>query len=124
MATWDEVQAACAPVLADLERTHPGEARLERDTGDLPMPAEGWLRDTRTGSATGVFLLDGTPLEQVLDATEKIQEAAFDVVWGAWPECPEHPHGHPLTVQERDAAAVWVCDRTGQAVARVGELPG
>ncbi len=115
---------ACAPVLADLERTHPGEARFERDTGCFPMPAEGWLRDVRTGAATGILLVDGTPLEQVLDATGKLQDAVVDVLWGAWPECPDHPNGHPLTVDERHGAAAWVCDRTGRVVARVGELPG
>jgi hypothetical protein len=120
-ATWEAVQGAIAPVLADLERTRPGCVRLERVDGEEGIVA--WLYDSETDSGTGLWLgAEADPLEAVFDMASCVQEVAMEVLWRAWPECPQHPNGHPLELDEADGAAVWVCPETGNTIATVGEL--
>jgi hypothetical protein len=115
------VQIAIAPVLADLERTRPGCVRLERVDGEEGIVARLW--DTETGSGTGLWLDDGVePLHAVLDMADCVQEVAMEVLWRAWPKCPQHPNGHPLELDVADDAALWACPETRVIIARVGEL--
>jgi hypothetical protein len=107
-------------VLADLDRTHPGRCRLvPHDDADFPA----FLHDPADGMAIGIRMIVGDePWASVLGMTEQIQEAAFELVWSPWPECPDHPNGHPLEPDVREGAVVWMCARGGRVVSRVGEL--
>ncbi|SEO42907.1 hypothetical protein [Trujillonella endophytica] len=113
--------AACGPALADLERTRPGAVRVTWQDGPEPLL---WLQDEATPSAVGVWVtgIAGSP-EEVRELTERVQDAAVDLLWGAWPECPDHEGGHPLAAEVHDGAVAWACPRTGRVVAPVGELP-
>ena len=107
-------------MLADLERAHPGRCRLTPND-DVDFPA--FLHDPEDGMAIGIRMIDGRePWESVLGVTEQIQEAAFELVWSPWPECPDHPNGHPLEAGVREGTVVWTCARGGRVVAAVGEL--
>ena len=55
-ATRDAFEAAIAPVLADLDRQHPGLFRLAIEPEDSDLQAWLWEGD---GSGTGVYLDDG-----------------------------------------------------------------
>jgi hypothetical protein len=132
VATWDEMQAACVPALADLERSRPGLLRLgpppEGMTAVDPwgndVPSL-WLWET-ADQGTGLWL--GEPEEDpsgaLFRASEAVQEAAIEALRGAWPECPDHPDTHPLELHEAGDRPAWACPVTGRSVAPVGELPG
>lgn len=58
---------------------------------------------------------------------DQIQEAAVEALpsmgrAAVWPECPDHPNGHPLQAIVFDAAAVWTCPRTGHHISEIGRL--
>jgi hypothetical protein len=122
-ARWEEVEAAAAPVLADLERARPGCVRLEQFAED--DGPEALLRDTQDGSGTGIYLGDShkQAWEAVLHMTAEMQDVAFEVFWRPWPECPQHPNSHPLEPDESQGLVVWTCPASGDVVAPVGELP-
>jgi hypothetical protein len=128
----EELRAACAPALADVERSRPGLLRLgsapDMRPGMNPWgnPIDGlwlWGADGRAG--TGIWLGEPgeTPVDAAFRVTEVVQEAAIHAVHGAWPDCPDHPDGHPLEVATADDVAVWLCRVSARVVARVGELP-
>jgi hypothetical protein len=100
VASWEDLRKACAPALADLERTRPGVLRLGPAPDGVPAVdpwghdvSSLWLWDTDGGSGTGIWLgePDEDPPWALLPATEVIQSAAIEAVHGAWPECPDHP---------------------------------
>jgi len=39
-----------------------------------------------------------------------------------WPICPLHPNTHPLEARADHSTAAWICPKTNEPVARVGEL--
>ncbi len=121
-ASWTAVQAAAAPVMSDLERSAPQSVRLE-PCHDVDGP-EAWLLDADGGDGTGLSLRDGHagPLQAVLFMTEQIQGAAFELLWRTWPECPDHPDGHPLDSDEDAGRPVWRCPTNGRVIAEVGSL--
>jgi hypothetical protein len=130
VASWQDLRAACAPALADLERSRPGVLHLGPAPDGIPAVdpwgndvAELWLWDTG-GAGTGVSLgePDENPSWALVRVTEVIQEAAIEAVHGAWPECPDHPDRHPLE-PGGDEVLVWTCPVSGRAVSKVGELP-
>jgi hypothetical protein len=132
VASWDEMQEACGPALADLERSRPGLLRLGPRPESAPF-ADPWGNDVASlwlwdigGQGTGVWL--GEPEEgpsaALFRASEAVQEAAIEAVHGAWPECPDHPASHPLELHEAGARPAWACPVTGRSVAPVGQLPG
>jgi hypothetical protein len=131
VATWEDLREACAPALADLERSRPGVLRPGSAPGSAPAVdpwgndvSSLWLWEAQGGSGTGIWLgdPDEQPWEAVLRATETVQDAAIDAVWGAWPECPDHPDSHPLTPDLAEEVAVWTCPATRRRVSKVGEF--
>lgn len=131
VASWADLREACAPALADLERSRPGLLHLGPAPDGVP-PVDPWGNDVsilwlwETGGRAGTGIWLGDPDEQlwqaVLRATETVQEAATDAVWGAWPECPDHPDSHPLDPLLTDGVPAWVCPASRRTVSRVGEL--
>ena len=131
VTSWEDLRKACAPALADLERTRPGGALGPAPDGVPSVDPWGhdvsslWLWDTDGGSGTGVWLgePDEHPSWALLRATEVIQSAAIEAVHGAWPECPDHPHSHPLEAGRRRGRSL---DLPGQGSLgrQGGELPG
>jgi hypothetical protein len=119
---WDELRAAAAPVLADLDRTRPGCVRLELEV-EASDYTEAWLWDTEAGSGRTFGLRRGEDFTNaVLEVTGQVQEIALDVLWRAWPECPQHASGHPLDADILNKAVVWRCGVSGKVIAQVGEL--
>ncbi|NRQ39890.1 hypothetical protein HII36_49890 [Nonomuraea sp. NN258] len=82
------------------------------------------------GTGMGVRIpRDGDLAEQLADVADQVQEWAVHALWmeglpAVWPECPEHPGGHPLAAVVEGDTAVWACPRTRTVVAPVGSLPG
>ncbi|MFF9894144.1 MULTISPECIES: hypothetical protein [Streptomyces] len=80
------------------------------------------------GSGLGVSVPAGVgPAEQVAELAEQVQEWAVEALAArllpaAWPECPDHPRGHPLEARVVGEVAVWSCPRSGRVVAPVGAL--
>src|SRR4051812_20010325 len=111
------MEAACAPALADLERSRPGLLRLGPPPDSAPAVdpwgnavSSLWLWETG-GQGTGVWIgdPDEDPSWALFRASEAVQEAAIEAVRGAWPECPDHPGSHPLELHETGSAPAWVC---------------
>jgi hypothetical protein len=132
VATWEEMEGACRPALADLDRSRPGLLRLGPRPESLPAVdpwgndgASLWLWDTG-GQGTGVWLgePEEAPSAALFRACEAVQEAAIEAVHGAWPECPDHPDSHPLELREAGNRPAWACPVNGRSVAPVGELGG
>jgi hypothetical protein len=119
------VDRALAPVMADLERQHPGLLRVVPEQNSPGLDA--WLFD-RDGGGTGLYLDSGSGrLDAVLDMTAQVQEVAIEAVWrltgtGAWPECPAHPDRRPLDFGEHDGRVYWYCPHDGHVVSEVGRL--
>jgi hypothetical protein len=130
VTTWEELQAACRPALADVERSRPGLLHIGPPPEGAPA-TDHWGNEVpllflwdRHRSGTGLWL--GHPGEEFSDAlyraSEVIQEAAIEAVHGAWPECPDHPDSHPLELHEAGTELTWACPAGGRRVATVGEL--
>ena len=125
-ATRAAFEAAIAPVLADLERQHPGVLRLAIEPEESAL--QGWLWD-QDGSGTGVYLGDGwdSPVDASVELADKVQEAAIEAVWsatgrGTWPVCSEHPDGAPMGPGRHAGLAFWFCSEDGRAVSEIGCL--
>jgi hypothetical protein len=125
-ATREAFVAAVSPVLADLDRQHPGVLRLELEPASSELQA--WLWDPE-GSGTGVYLGDGwdSEVDAVLELADKVQEAAIEAVWSAtgrsnWPPCPEHPDAAPLEPGIHGSAAFWFCPHDNRAISAIGRL--
>lgn len=124
-ATRAEFDKALQPVLADLRAGCPDlvlcvEIELERSD----VSARIWERD---GSGTGVWLRDGTEVEQLLELLEAVQDLVLEALPAigkpaCWPACPFHPDRHPLTATEENGRAFWYCPLTRRGVAEVGRL--
>jgi hypothetical protein len=119
------VDRALAPVMADIERQHPGLVRVV-PAQDSPG-VDAWLYE-RTGGGTGLYLDSiSSPLDAVLDMTGRVQEVVLESISGitgngAWPECPTHPDRSPLDFGQHDGRAYWYCPHDGHVVSEVGRL--
>ena len=119
-------ERALRPVLADLERQHPGLLRVE--TTDADPDCSVWLWEA---DGSGAGLRDSDALagaEAIVDLADRVQEVVCEALWSVgqpatWPDCPEHPASHPLSPLVVQEEPVWVCPRSNRPVARVGTLP-
>jgi len=121
---------ALGPVLRDLESTSPDLRAVVRD-GSWPG-IDGQLTGTISGPGRfgqGVFVMAGEPVpEQIAAVADQVQEWAVEELCSIgqptnWPQCPEHPHTHPLTPVVRGGEAVWMCPKTELVVGEIGGLP-
>jgi hypothetical protein len=128
------VDAAFAPVLRDLRAADAivPEVRYEawQDRGRESVSA--FIAPAgRTVGSRGVWVeLAASLAEQVARLAEQVQEWEVEELCAAgrpatWPECPEHPNGHPLEPVVTDAgAAIWRCPQAGLAISAIGEPGG
>ncbi len=80
------------------------------------------------GTGQGVsILLEDSLQQRIASVADQVQEWAVEQLWYAgrpatWPECPQHPDGHPLEASVMDEVAVWRCPRSKARIATVGSL--
>jgi hypothetical protein len=119
---WRTLQAAVAPVIADLERAHPGVFRVEPAVGEEGVDALLW--DTRDGSGTGLWLDTAWNVSpgEVVQMAGQVQEIAIEELRRPWPPCPEHPGRPPLEPSAAGGRAVWTCPEDGRVIAEIGDL--
>jgi hypothetical protein len=121
VVTLDEVQAAYDEALRRIVRDLPAgtvDATITVDftvpDGDVPYRFEGH-------GCSLPFTAD--PEEATVILADQVQEDVFETVWSAcWPQC--RWHDHPPVPRLKDGKAAWVCPRTGDQVARIGEMSG
>ncbi|MFB9315698.1 hypothetical protein [Nocardioides plantarum] len=85
----------------------------------LDFPSGSWMIHPGTD--------DQTPADELERLADQVHEWVVEELPGLrrptnWPVCPAHPTTHPLEVRQVAGDVVWVCPRTEEAVARVGEL--
>jgi hypothetical protein len=122
-----ELEAALAPVLADLTGATAFNPRFE----DVDWPLEGTVATMLFlpgAGGAGVWIAKGTDrTDQVVRAADQVQQWAVEALWGSgrspvWPECPEHPDSHPLMPIEQSGAAVWVCPVSHDEIRAIGSF--
>jgi hypothetical protein len=80
------------------------------------------------GVRTGVLVAWGqSESERLVSVADQIQEFVHEQLSilgrpAAWPECPEHPHGHPLAAELVDGKPSWKCPVSGTVAGRIGLL--
>ena len=81
------------------------------------------------GSGQGLIpSVEGTAAERLVHLADQAQDWAVEALWSegvaaVWPGCPAHPGTHPLTARVAAGTAMWVCPKSGAALARIGMLP-
>jgi hypothetical protein len=82
------------------------------------------------GCGQGVSAMTGEALPQrIASAADQVQEWAVEELCRIgrptnWPECPQHPHSHPLSAEVRERRAVCgTAPKTGHIVSKIGKLP-
>lgn len=83
-----------------------------------------------TGKSVGISaMVPDNEARRTASLADQIQDWAVEALWKAglpavWPECPLHPHGHPLKPSVSGDRAIWVCPQLGQEIAVIGSFPG
>ncbi|MEV4802878.1 hypothetical protein AB0K18_22955 [Nonomuraea sp. NPDC049421] len=112
--------------LAVVER----DARATGVTGTLRLNVPDWdphgyARVEFRGAYQGNGMAPSTgsdPVGALADVADAAQEVIVEMIWRAWPVCPEHDRG--LWVAHLDDTVAWRCTYGGaHLVAAVGELP-
>lgn len=120
------VDQALAPVMADIDRQHPGLLRVAVPESPSPGP-DAWLLTSGGGRTDLQLDYETTHVDAVRSMTAQVQEVAIEEAWGvtgngAWPECPSHPERGPLDFDEHDGRVYWFCPHDGHVVSEVGRL--
>lgn len=111
MASTDELLAARALVLRDLEATGIATADIVSLLEDAVAERRWWVDQWPAGAAYIVGLVAQDVQDRLLDRT------------GRWPLCTLHEE-EPLVVEpELGEAPAWVCQQACGAVAPIGGLP-
>lgn len=122
-----ELAVALEPGLRDLA-VMPARSRVEpSDWGSVPEQITAMSR-WPDGSGTGVYVLaTDSPAQRIAMLADQVQDATVEALPymghpAVWPECPDHPDGHPLHAGCVDGAAVWTCPRAGRQIGETGRL--
>jgi len=123
--TLDEVQGAYDEALRRVLRDLPTDLVDATITVDFTSPDNSHYRFSRpdgTGHARSLqFTVDAEEATVIL--ADQVQEDVFEAVWSAcWPQCRWHDQS-PVP-RLKDGNAAWVCPRSGDRVARIGEMSG
>ncbi len=129
-----ELEAALSPIIHDviasgglLLDVRESEPHFWRSPVPGYLYATAWAPD---GSGTGISVPAGWPRPaQIAELAEQLREIAIEARWRAemsatWPECPTHPNSHPLEPALVSERAVWLCPKSGEAIAEIGTLKG
>jgi hypothetical protein len=118
--------ATLAPVLRDVAATYPVPVRVSPGT---PGGGEASIRITTDGESIAEVhvALDRPLADQIADGADQVADWLVEQLPAAgrpavWPACPLHPGTHPLEVHSDGHRASWVCPRTQQPMALIGEL--
>jgi len=119
---------ALTPVLRDLERSGSVIPEVRDDEwGGIEGQATAGLRGP-DGSGQGVSVMTGESLPQrIASVADQVQEWAVEELCSVgrptnWPQCPDHPHSHPLSAVVQDGRAAWTCPATGRLASAIGQL--
>jgi hypothetical protein len=124
-AEWSATEQALRPVLADLERQHPGLVRIDPSPDHPDISC--WIL-AADGTGTGVWSSDAvTGADAVVLLADQVQEVVCEALWSvgkpaSWPVCPDHPVNHPLDPAVVGDVATWRCPKNGRGVAPIGRL--
>jgi hypothetical protein len=125
----DHLGAAMAHVLHDLEVSGAPVPRIEESDWQPSPGAESGMLWAADGSGTSVWVDTGvSEAEQIAMLADQVQEWVVEQAWLGgightnWPQCPEHPHNHPLAAVVKAGTATWTCRRSGRAVSDIGRL--
>ncbi|MEV0319561.1 hypothetical protein ACIBKX_01420 [Streptomyces sp. NPDC050658] len=124
----DDIAAALAPVLRDLETTCAVRPDVREET-DHEGEAYVALYEPDGSGAGLVVRFGASTAELTADFADQAQDWAVEALCSAgkpavWPECPAHPDSHPLAAGVVRGVAVWSCPRTRRVVRPVGEPGG
>ncbi|MET8864372.1 hypothetical protein ABZW11_15645 [Nonomuraea sp. NPDC004580] len=119
---WHTLEEALAVVERDARATGvTGTLRLNVPDWD----PQGYARVEFRGAYQGNGMAPSTgsdPVGALAEVADAAQEVIVEMIWRAWPVCPEHDRG--LWVAYQDETVVWRCTYGGaHLVAAVGELP-
>ncbi|WP_163508394.1 hypothetical protein [Fodinicola acaciae] len=123
-----EFADALAVVMRDLETTGVPRPDVRDDPWSDVPDAESVMLYGPDGSGAGVGVDLRQPMfAQVAAIADKVQEWVVEELWSrsrstSWPECPAHPHTHPLEPAADGDRAVWRCPATKKVVAQIGAL--
>ncbi|AEV82798.1 hypothetical protein ACWT_1779 [Actinoplanes sp. SE50] len=130
----DDEPVELRPILRDLRVASPMRVTVAETTGRGSGGAaasgqpEFWLRVAGASGLVGHVPHPADPLYQrVATAADQLHDWLLECLPelglpAVWPECPEHPATHPLTVGIADDVPVWKCPRTGTVHAELGAL--
>ena len=122
-----ELEAALAPVLADLTIA----TALDPEFRDIDLPLNemaGTMLYLPGVGGAGVSISRGARrTDQVVSLADQVQGWTVEALWSlgrspVWPECPEHPDSHPLRPMARSGAAIWVCPSSQDEMGTIGSL--
>lgn len=105
--------SAMALVVHDLEKTAaPVPLVEESDWQDHPGAESAMLRSS-DGTGMGVWIDTGaSEAAQNAMLADQVQEWVVELAESRvtnWPQCPEHPHNHPMAAVAYGDIAAWVC---------------
>jgi hypothetical protein len=124
----EHLSRAMTHVLHDLEVTGAPVPQIEAsDWQDYPGAESAFLR-AQDNSGMGVWVDTGVSEgEQTAMLADQVQEWLVEELCGIrqatnWPQCPEHPHNHPLGAVVQGGRATWSCPTSGRSVSEIGRL--
>jgi hypothetical protein len=115
-------------VLHDLEVTGAPVPQIEASEWQSYPGAESAFLRAEDHSGMGVWVDTGVPEgEQTAMLADQVQEWLVEELCRVrqatnWPQCPEHPHNHPLAAVVKGGRATWTCPRSGRSVSEIGRL--
>ena len=119
---------AMVPVLHDLEVTGAPTPRIEESDWQDHESAESAFLRSEDNSGMGVWVDTSVAhAKQVAMLADQVQEWAVEELARTgrptnWPECPDHPHNHPLAASAPGGAATWMCPDSRRRVSEIGHL--
>jgi hypothetical protein len=122
------LETALALIVRDLRSTEGITLRLSEELVDSDPAYESlWMLsegESRTGLLAPLAMAQPERIVHIADQAQEfiLEELGRLGLPAAWPECPEHPGSHPLEPTLASGGPHWVCPKSGDTVAPIGEL--
>lgn len=119
---------AMARVLHDLEVTGAPIPRIEESDWQEYESAESAYLWSEDNSGMGVWVdTSVSDAKQVAMLADQVQEWAVEELARTgrptnWPQCPDHPHNHPMAAKTQRGTAMWMCPKSSRRVGDIGQL--